>query len=149
MSSQIKSISSLFETLPPMFIEQSYDIYPQCQKFLLDFGFTQDGDNFTYTKLDEVLGVGNIQFEFPKRVTDKSIKILCYNFTHLISLSSDDDSYPESTTNKVNDFCDFIHKIKNLFSGDTLMIMNQSITIATMIDEIRNLNVLVQAQSKQ
>jgi hypothetical protein len=116
--------------------QQVYDIYPVCQKFLLDFGFKQNGDNFTYRQQPEDLG--NVQFNFPSIVTDNSIKVLCSNLIHLLDEDSDETTW-RTTQEKVAFFCEFISSIQHLFQGFMLTIVTQSKTIANMRQELKEL----------
>ena len=128
---------------------QSYDIYSQCQQFLIDFGFTQDGDTFTYTKLDEASGLGNIQFVFPQVVTDASLKVLCYSLVNLLEEACD-ESYDSSTFDKtfdqVQSFCNFIRSIRELLSGDIVMILNQAYKIVESTHSVCRLSFKVDQQ---
>ena len=128
---------------------QSYNIYSQCQQFLLDFGFTQDGDNFTYSNLDEVEGLGDIRFAFPQVVTDASLKVLCYSLVNLLDQACD-ESNDSSTFNKtfdqVQSFCNFIRSIRELLSGDIVMILNQAYKIVESTHSVCRLSFKVDQQ---
>ena len=87
---------------------QTYDIYPQCQKFLLDFGFTQDGDVFTISLHNKPK-----KLFFPKDVTEESVIRLADWFAgfHLHDDVEDKNKIPKQ---QVQNILDFLFSIRNL-----------------------------------
>ena len=129
--------------------QQVYDIYPVCQKFLIDFGFAQDGDNFTYSNLDKVEGLGDIHFTFPQVVTDASLKVLCYSLVNLLDQACDESNDSQTfnkTFDQVQSFCGFVSSIRDLLSGDILMILNQACKIVEATHSVCRLSFKVDQQ---
>jgi hypothetical protein len=98
-----------------MSTQEIYDIYPICQKFLLDFGFKQDGDCFTlYT--DEEKDYYNSKFTFSSIVTVEELNSLCSEVSYILYECYDDSDW-ESTKSKVVLFRKFIFSIQHCFTN--------------------------------
>lgn len=113
---------------------QTYDIYSQCQQFLTDFGFTQDGDKFTYHQPE----TGSMWFEFPQVVTAESIKLLCHTIVETLDDISDEES-PELSSHQASQFYTFVSSIQGLFKGDDYSSIVKYKIIAGQSQEIKEL----------
>ncbi len=104
--------------------QQVFDIYPVCQKFLLDFGYSQDGDRFTLQNED-----GKTWFDFSSEVTVDSLNNLCYQVAEVL----DDSDEPQSTKDNVLLFDQFISSIQHLFKTprDYNMLVNYKSLVNT------------------
>jgi hypothetical protein len=113
--------------------QQVYDIYPVCQKFLLDFGYTQHGDRFTLLNEE-----GNTWFDFSSDVTGDSLDNLCYQVAEVLD-ESDESNY-QTTKDKVILFDTFISSIQHLFKTprDYGMLVNYK-SLANTRQELKEL----------
>jgi hypothetical protein len=104
--------------------QQVFDIYPVCQKFLLDFGYSQDGDRFTLQNED-----GKTWFDFSSEVTVDSLNNFCYQVAEVL----DDSDEPQSTKDNVLLFDQFISSIQHLFKTprDYNMLVNYKSLVNT------------------
>ena len=98
-----------------MSTQEIYDIYPICQKFLLDFGFKQKEDCFSlYT--DEDNDYYRVEFTFPSIVTIEELNNLCSNVSDILDEFYDESDW-ETTKIKVVLFREFIFSIRHLFTN--------------------------------
>jgi hypothetical protein len=98
-----------------MSTQEIYDIYPICQKFLLDFGFKQNGDCFTLYP-DEDNDYYRVEFTFPSIVTIEELNNLCSNVSDILDEFYDESDW-ETTKSKVVLFREFIFSIRHLFTN--------------------------------
>jgi hypothetical protein len=99
-----------------MSIQEIYDIYPICQKFLLDFGFKQDDDWFTLYVDEEDKDYYHSKFTFPSIVTVEELNSLCSAVSYILYECYDDSDW-ETTKSKVVLFRNFIFSIQHCFTN--------------------------------
>ena len=98
-----------------MSTQEIYDIYPICQKFLLDFGFKQKEDCFSLYP-DEDNDYYRVEFTFPSIVTIEELNNLCSNVSDILDEFYDESDW-ETTKSKVVLFREFIFSIRHLFTN--------------------------------